>query len=421
MKKNFIPSGFKKIALAVSGGSDSMALTILAKQWAKKNNIDIIAFTIDHKLRTGSAMEAKFVENYMNKNNIFHKTLIWEGKKPKTGIQQKARTERYKLLVDAINEHGTNYVLLGHHKDDEIETFIMRLEKKSGLGGLSCMAPKNILLTDSGPINILRPFLEYDKNHLIHLCNEYKTQWVEDPSNKNIIFKRAKIRSLDNNSIKNDFYKTILVYKKLKNSINILLKNFISEYTDFSDLGVCRFSRNQFIKSPIFIQELFLKKIFFSIGGRIYPPKSRVIRRIIKNISCENCKNFNAGKVFFDIKKKIITVLRQPESNLNRITLSKGNTLWDRRFLVINKSNKSSISVGYLGYKDYLNLVKLKKIVKSDIHCYAVNTLPTIRSLDEIVYIPHLNYSEDKYWEKKIKVKYLYDEYLNLKDNFNQE
>ena len=121
------------------------------------------------------------------------------------------------------------------------------------------------------------------------------------------------------------------------------------------------------------------------------------------------------------IKKKIITVLRQPESNLNRITLSKENTLWDRRFLVINKSNKSSISVGYLGYKDYLNLVKLKKIVKSDIHCYAVNTLPTIRSLDEIVYIPHLNYSEDKYWEKKIKVKYLYDEYLNLKDNFNQE
>ena len=87
----------------------------------------------------------------------------------------------------------------------------------------------------------------------------------------------------------------------------------------------------------------------------------------------------------------------------------------------INKSNKSSISVGYLGYKDYLNLVKLKKIVKSDIHCYAVNTLPTIRSLDEIVYIPHLNYSEDTYWEKKIKVKYLYDEYLNLKDNFNQE
>ena len=59
-------------------------------------------------------MEAKFVENYMNKNNIFHKTLIWEGKKPKTGIQQKARTERYKLLVDAINKHGTNYVLLGH-------------------------------------------------------------------------------------------------------------------------------------------------------------------------------------------------------------------------------------------------------------------------------------------------------------------
>ena len=89
MKKNFIPSGFKKIALAVSGGSDSMALTILTKRWAKKNNIDIIAFTIDHKLRTGSAMEAKFVENYMNKNNIFHKTLIWEGKKPKTGIQQK--------------------------------------------------------------------------------------------------------------------------------------------------------------------------------------------------------------------------------------------------------------------------------------------------------------------------------------------
>ena len=57
---------------------------------------------------------------------------------------------------------------------------------------------------------------------------------------------------------------------------------------------------------------------------------------------------------------------------------------------------------------------KLKKVKKSDIHYYAIKTLPTIRSLDEIVYIPHLSYSKSKYWEKNIRVKYLYDKWLHL-------
>ena len=108
---------------------------------------------------------------------------------------------------------------------------------------------------------------------------------------------------------------------------------------------------------------------------------------------------------------------RQPEHIINK-PLVKKCTLWDKRFIIESRSKKQFISVGPLGQKDYLNMIKLKKITKSNIHHFALKTLPAIRDLDEIVYVPHLNYSKSKYWEKNVNIRYLYNKKLQLIEKY---
>jgi len=413
-KNNLLTKRGEKIAVGVSGGADSMALAMLARNWTKKYQIKLITFTVDHGLRLESKFEVNLVKNIMKKNDITHKTLVWKGIKPQSGIQEKARTARYKLLAEACIKNNAKYILLGHHKDDQIETFIMRLTSNSGLDGLSCMSSENYLLTEAGPIKIIRPLLDINKKCLIEFCTEQKIKWINDPSNKNFAYRRTQIRSINDSQINDDFYKTIIVYKKLKKSFNSYVENFIQDSFVYNKNGICQFSREKFIRCPYIIQERFLKKIFFSIGGKTYPPKTKTIKRIIKNICSKKFSNATAGKVFFDIDNKVITVLRQPEPLIKHTPLLNKVTLWDKRFMVEVKFKSPDLSIGPLGEKDYVEMRKLKKVKKSDIHYYAVKTLPTIRSLDEIVCIPHLSYSKSKYWEKNIRVKYLYDKWLHL-------
>ena len=116
----------RHIALAVSGGSDSMALLRLAEQWSKKNSVKISALTVDHGLRAEAAAEARQVADWCATLSLNHHTLRWEGVKPKTGLQAKARVARYDLMGDWCVSNGVSYLLTGHTMDDQAETVLMR-------------------------------------------------------------------------------------------------------------------------------------------------------------------------------------------------------------------------------------------------------------------------------------------------------
>ena len=90
----------RKIAVAVSGGADSMALLLLTHTWALKKKMPVTALTVDHGLRVAAAKEAKMVASWCAKRKIPHHTLVWRANKPKANIQAKAREARYNLLHD---------------------------------------------------------------------------------------------------------------------------------------------------------------------------------------------------------------------------------------------------------------------------------------------------------------------------------
>ena len=124
------------LAIAVSGGADSLALAFLAKCHSIKNQVKVKYFVVDHKIRKESSLEAKNVKNILKKINGDCKILPWNGKKPSKNIQALARDKRYFLLVNECRKNNIKNLLLGHHLDDLSENFLIRIVRGSGLNGL---------------------------------------------------------------------------------------------------------------------------------------------------------------------------------------------------------------------------------------------------------------------------------------------
>ncbi len=184
-----LPEG-AAIAVAVSGGADSMALVLLADAWAKQHNGRIIALTVDHGLRPESATEADTVHSWLTQRKIEHHILRWEGDKPSSNLQSLAREARYALMTSWCKQHQITYLLTAHHQQDQAETVLLRLERGSGVDGLSGIPVQ----TERDGIILLRPLLLLTPEQLRLYLHEQNQNWIEDPSNQNTRFSRVRMR-----------------------------------------------------------------------------------------------------------------------------------------------------------------------------------------------------------------------------------
>jgi tRNA(Ile)-lysidine synthase len=195
MMSGFAPAlaGEKFLAVAVSGGGDSMALAALLSGWCAARGISLLALTVDHGLRPESGKEARQVAKWVKAFGLKHRILNWEGEKPKTRIQEKAREARYDLMAQACRKAKITYLFLAHHGDDQMETFLFRLAKGSGLDGLSGMSALQHM-EDFG-IVLARPLLQVTHADLIATCEAHNIPWAEDPSNQKPEYARVRLRT----------------------------------------------------------------------------------------------------------------------------------------------------------------------------------------------------------------------------------
>jgi tRNA(Ile)-lysidine synthase len=183
------------IAIAVSGGPDSLALAGLMARWAAEfaPKLCLHALSVDHGLRAESAQEAAQVGAALARfSNLSHTILRWEAQKPSSKIQEEARTARYDLLETYCASHDISHLFLGHHQGDQAETFLFRLCKGSGLDGLTAMRPQQ----QRGALTLCRPLLTMDKEDLIAYCRAEGLSFSEDPSNENERFARVRLRGV---------------------------------------------------------------------------------------------------------------------------------------------------------------------------------------------------------------------------------
>lgn len=190
-------SPLKNIAVAFSGGPDSLALLILAARWAKRRKgITLHAFTVDHGLRKEAAAEARYAGSLAQELGVPHRILRWKGEKPASGIQAAARKARYRLLLEACRKVGAGDLLVAHHLEDQAETFLLRLARGSGVDGLSAMKPMRLLSEGEPQVRLLRPLLDLPRQRLHATIARSGLVPVSDPSNEDERFDRVKARKI---------------------------------------------------------------------------------------------------------------------------------------------------------------------------------------------------------------------------------
>jgi tRNA(Ile)-lysidine synthase len=187
------------LVLAVSGGADSTALLVLAARWrrARKRGPRLLAVTVDHRLRRESAGEARAVKRLARRLGVPHRIVQWEGKKPATGLQQAARAARYRLLARAAEAARADVVLTAHTLDDQAETVLIRMSRGSGPSGLAAMARVSPLpAAGARRITLVRPLIGIPKARLVATLARVGIAFVDDPSNRDPRFTRARLRAL---------------------------------------------------------------------------------------------------------------------------------------------------------------------------------------------------------------------------------
>lgn len=181
------------VVLAVSGGSDSVTLMVLAHEAREASSLScrLIAATVDHGLRPEAADEARAVGALAEKLGIEHRILVWEGDKPTRGIQAAAREARLSLLAQTARDAGARVALTGHTADDQAETVLMRAERGEGIG-LAGMARATLF---EGDVWFARPLLDQRRADLRAALEERGLGWSDDPSNRNTEFERVRVRN----------------------------------------------------------------------------------------------------------------------------------------------------------------------------------------------------------------------------------
>jgi len=304
----------ENLAVAVSGGPDSLALAFLAKCYSLKNKIKVKYFIVDHKLRKESSLEAKTIKDMLKKIDIDCKILPWNGKKPSKNIQAIARDKRYSLLVKECKKNDIRYLLLGHHVNDLLENFLIRLVRGSGLNGLISFN-KNTKYKDQ-KLAILRPLLDIEKKDLIYVTKKVFNFFIKDPSNINKEFKRTRIRNLLQSLEKEglDKKKLILTINNLKDSdrsIKFYLDKNLNENAIFlKKKNIYILNQNFFDQSHEIIFRS-LTKIIQRLGKKNYPVRGKSLNELIKEINAKSFSKVTLGGCFIDRINETILISKE--------------------------------------------------------------------------------------------------------------
>ncbi len=304
----------KKIVVAVSGGSDSLALTVLTKVYGFENKIKIFYVLIDHNIRKNSSKEANVVKKLLKKFNE-NLTIIKNKKTIDRNIQSSAREVRYSLLTSFCNKKNIKTILTAHNLEDQVETFFIRLSRGSGLHGLSSMKPT---VKIKGNIDLVRPLLGLKREQLKNITKCTFGSFIKDPSNDNIKFLRTKVRNL-----KDPLEKSGINYDQIFKSINNLASS-----RDTLDLYLNKIYKD-FIKKNK--KEIVIKYDNFSILADEI--KMRILTKSIKDLS--NSYYSPRAKKVLNLLKKIDTI--DPYSQ----TLAGCDILRDKNKIILKLSKIS--------------------------------------------------------------------------------
>lgn len=370
-----------RIAVAVSGGADSMALCRLIFDYTQKNGMNMIAFTVNHGLRQNSSQESKQVADWMKHLGIRHRILEWHGEKPESGIEKKARDVRYGLLFEACREEGCTELFLGHHRQDQAETFLIRQAKKSGDMGLAGMSA----VREFAFGRMLRPLLGIASSDLREFNRSVGQEWVEDPTNITDDFERGRLRlRLSEQDFEEAFQKSLFYAQKrveLEGEINA----FIADNIMVSEAGYVTFSCDAFNRASESAAILCLGEILRAVANKPYPPQSESLSRILQVIALGEFRGMTLGGCqIAPLAKRRVLIWREFKDLPDPLIITEKKLFyWDRFAFSLSEPLGFPITVRPLE-----NALKHKGVFPKRVF----SSLPAIFDNEGLFIVPHLGY-----------------------------
>lgn len=297
-------------ALAVSGGPDSLALALLLKDWLAKRKSRLLALVVDHGLRAESGKESLSVVRQLKTLGIEAKRLTWRGEKPTSGIQEAARQARYELLTKACRKAGCLYLFLGHHLDDQIETLQMRLVSGSGAEGLAGIP----LIAAHPDLLVLRPLLPVAKARLLATLGQRQLAFVEDPSNRDRRFARARLREGPKRSRdKVAFLAKQKLSADLRATIEALVAHALALAAEVQREGYVWLKRS-FLDRLGETAPLFLRELLRALGGHGRAPSLASVSELWESLPHQKARTLAGCRVL--LKEERLLLVREESHSL---------------------------------------------------------------------------------------------------------
>ena len=404
------------VLIAVSGGSDSIALLHLFHQWAMNcGRPKLTVATIDHGLRMESAAEARHVAKICAGLGIPHIIETWSGQKPQSGVSEKAREARYALLSVAAKKAGASAIVLGHTMDDQRETVLMRVLRAGavdmaarpdrttsrGLAGMRiignyCGPPY------FGPVKLLRPLLAVGRQELRNYLTTRGISWIDDPGNEDLKYERIRIRQRADESDARDFsaqevcqYADLVAIQRQENSLKCA--ELISCKTRFGLAGVLEADADAFASGPD--EAVLLLRVMIAVaGGRTYLiPQAAAIDLVSYLQKSETVKR-SVGSAIIERKGSLVRFWRE-NRNLPRMKLNASSPqtiAWDGRIVYRYEDYHldQELLMAPLGSEGVRHIERCSRIRLKGMPRAALHTQPALFRDGKPVFVPFQPWQE---------------------------
>ena len=394
LDQSFGTAGTGPVGLAVSGGGDSVALLLLAADWSHRTGQAVHVATVDHGLRDESAKEAEFVEILAASLGIPHSTLRWSGWDQQGNLQNEARNARKRLLSMWARSQDLDRIATGHTRDDQAETFLLRLARGSGVDGLSAMAAQS----RQNGLTWLRPLLTCSRAELRSYLKQNGQTWIEDPSNDDPKFGRVKMRNAA--GLLNDLglsaetlAETAERMQSARAALELAVLQAARDIAVPRDSGTVRLQHGAFFDLPEEIRLRLMTHCLKWASGAVYGPRLSALRHLMKNLSesrghtLSGCRINAVGEGEFEVAREA--------SAMSAVSAS--TDLFDGRWHFSGQTLENGAEIRALGENGILQRPDWRQTAESR---NAILAIPSIWYNNELMSVPFLD--KDRAWTCKL-------------------
>ena len=344
LRDAFAPCPPSKLAVAVSGGGDSVALLHLLAHWSRNGGPELAAVTIDHGLRAAATDEAAEVARLCQSLGVAHETLQWTGWDGSGNLMDAARRARIRLIAGWAKEQSILHAALGHTSDDQAETFLMRLARGSGVDGLSAMADRR----EAFGIRWHRPLLGINRQELRDYLLDQGVSWVEDPTNDDLRFDRIKMRQalavlaplgITKNRISHTVFLMSMAREVLQGAVLRL-----AETVTVAEAGAVVVEKRAFSLEPFETQLRFLAEAIRWVSSSDYRPRLDSLMALHSDVI--QCRKRTLSGCILQSDASYLRITREPRAVVGVVCLP--DQLWDNRWRMEGPS-EAALEVRALG------------------------------------------------------------------------